>query len=70
MNDKNESPTLGEMLGETMDLVTGLGVMLMPVLILAIPCLILLLPLAVPLVPLALLAAPVMLVSRLRRTGA
>jgi hypothetical protein len=63
---RDERPTLSEMLGETMDLATGLGVMLMPVLLLAVPCLILLLPLAIPLVPLALLAAPFMLVARLR----
>jgi hypothetical protein len=62
-----EGPTPGEMMGEVLDLVTGLGVMLMPVLLMAIPCLILLLPLALLAAPLALLAAPVLLVSRLRR---
>jgi hypothetical protein len=64
-----DSPTGGDMFAEVMDLVTGLGVMLMPLLIMAIPCLILLLPLALPAIPLALLAAPVLLIRSVRRVS-
>ena len=56
-----EGPTLSEMLGELLDLATGLGILLLPLGIMAIPCLILLLPLAVPLLPLALVAPPFLL---------
>jgi hypothetical protein len=55
------------MLDEALGLLTGLGVMLMPVLLLAVPCLVLLLPLAVPLIPLAILAAPFLLFRAVRR---
>ena len=58
MSSQDELPTTGEMLSEVLDLMTGLGVMLLPALILAIPGLILLLPLALLALPLALLAAP------------
>jgi hypothetical protein len=58
MSSRDETPTAGEMLEELLDLVTGLGIMTMPLLVLAIPCLILLLPLAVLALPLALLAVP------------
>jgi len=54
-----DRPTAGEMLEEVLDLCTGLGILLLPLVILAIPCLVLLLPLAVPLLPLALLVPPV-----------
>jgi len=57
-NHSSDGPTAGEMLEEVLDLVTGLGILLLPLTIMAIPCLILLLPLAVPLLPLALLAPP------------
>jgi len=56
--NKPDGPTVGEMLEEVLDLFTGLGILLLPLVIMAIPCLILLLPLAVPLLPLALLAPP------------
>jgi hypothetical protein len=69
--------TFGEMLGEVMDLSTGLGAALMPVLLLAVPGLILfvllpailLLALAVPLAAVgAVIAAPPYLLARwLRR---
>lgn len=62
-----DTPSAGDMFSEVMDLVTGLGVMLMPLLILAIPCFVLLLPLAIPMIPLALLAAPVLLIRSVRR---
>ena len=42
MPPRDENPTVGEMLFELLDLLTGLGVMLLPVIILAVPCLILL----------------------------
>jgi hypothetical protein len=71
MADRSDGPTFGEMAEEAMNLVTGLGVMLLPTLILAIPGLILLLPLALPLIPLALLAPPFLLARAVwRRLGA
>jgi hypothetical protein len=70
MADRSDGPTFGEMAEEIMNLVTGLGVMLLPALLLAIPALILLLPLALPLIPLALLALPVLLARAVwRRLG-
>ena len=67
---RDDRPTGGEMLEEILGLITGLGVMLMPALLLAIPSMVLLLPLAVPAIPLLLLAAlltpPYRLVHRLR----
>jgi hypothetical protein len=67
MSSHDETPTVGEMLSEVIDLLTGLGVMLLPVLILAVPCLILLLPLVVLAIPPALLALPFLLFRALRR---
>jgi hypothetical protein len=67
MSPRDETPTAGEMLSELMDLITGLGVMLLPVIILAVPCLILLLPLALLAIPPALLAAPYLLYRAVRR---
>jgi hypothetical protein len=74
MRTRDETPTVGEMLSELLDLVTGFGVIVLPMIILAVPALILLLPLAVlalPLVvlaiPLAILAAPVLAIRSLRR---
>ena len=67
MSPRDETPTVGEMLSELMDLLTGLGVMLLPVIILAVPCLILLLPLALLAIPPALLAAPYLLYRAVRR---
>ena len=67
MPPRDENPTVGEMLSELLDLLTGLGVMLLPVIILAVPCLILLLPLALLAIPPALLAAPYLLYRALRR---
>jgi hypothetical protein len=67
MTRRDDMPTAGEMLGEILDLVTGLGVMLLPALLLAIPGLILLLPLALLALPLVLLAAPLVLIHYLRR---
>jgi hypothetical protein len=67
MPPRDENPTVGEMLSELLDLLTGLGVMLLPVIILAVPCLILLLPLALLAIPPALLAVPYLLYRALRR---
>ncbi|HEX5618926.1 MAG TPA: hypothetical protein VFX51_10920 [Solirubrobacteraceae bacterium] len=67
MSSQPETPTVGEMLSEVLDLLTGLGVMLLPVIILAVPCLILLLPLALLAIPPALLAVPFLLFRALRR---
>ena len=66
-NHSSDGPTAGEMLGEVLDLFTGLGILLLPLTIMAIPCLILLLPLAVPLLPLALLAPPFAIARTLAR---
>ena len=66
MTSRNETPTAGEMLAEVFDLVTGLGVLLLPMIILAVPGLILLLPLALPAIPLAILAAPFLLLRSVR----
>jgi hypothetical protein len=62
----HDTPTNGEMLTEILDLVTGLGILLLPLIIFAIPCLILLLPLALPAIPLAILAAPYLLLRSAR----
>ena len=66
-----ETPSTGEMVEEVMGIVTGLGVMLLPALILAIPGLVLLLPLvllALPAVLAGAIIAPVYLVAtRARR---
>jgi hypothetical protein len=67
MSRRDEMPTTGEMLGEILDLLTGLGVMLLPALILAVPGLILLLPLALLALPLAILALPFVLIHYVRR---
>ena len=67
MSRQDETPTAGEMLLEILDLLTGLGILLLPLLLLAIPGLILLLPLAVLAIPFAILAAPILLFCSLRR---
>ena len=67
MTRRDDTATAGEMLGEILDLVTGLGVMLLPALLLAVPGLILLLPLALLALPLVILAAPFVLIHYLRR---
>jgi hypothetical protein len=67
MSPRDQTPTTREMLGELLDLTTGLGVMLMPALLLAVPGLILLLPLVIPAIPLAILAAPFLLIRSVRR---
>jgi hypothetical protein len=67
MSSRDETPTVGEMLGEVFDLLTGLGILLLPLIILAVPCLILLLPLALLAIPPALLAVPFLLFRAVRR---
>jgi membrane protein implicated in regulation of membrane protease activity len=67
MSSRGETPTTGEMLEEIFDLVNGLGVMLLPAIILAVPALILLLPLVLLLIPFAILAAPCLLIVGWRR---
>ena len=72
MRPESDTPTNGEMIEEVLDLVTGFGVMVLPLFIMAVPAAILLLPLAVPIIPLALLVPPFLLVRsvwrRLRAT--
>jgi membrane protein implicated in regulation of membrane protease activity len=66
MPPRDDTPTAGEMLSEILDLITGLGILLLPLIIFAVPALILLIPLALPLIPLAILAAPYLLYRWLR----
>jgi hypothetical protein len=67
---RDDKPTGGEMFEEVLELITGLGVMLLPVLLLAIPCMVLLLPLVLLGIPFLLLAAlltpPFLVVRALR----
>jgi membrane protein implicated in regulation of membrane protease activity len=67
MTRQDELPTTGEMVSEILDLITGLGVMLLPALILAVPGLILLLPVALLALPLVILALPFLLIHYVRR---
>jgi hypothetical protein len=67
MSQHDETPTAGEMLEEILDLLAGLGVLLLPISLLAIPGLVLLLPLLLLAIPFALLAAPVVLIIAIRR---
>ena len=53
-----EGPTVGEMVEEVVNIVTGLGIALLPVLVFAVPGLVLLLPLLLLALPLAIAAAP------------
>jgi hypothetical protein len=68
MRPDSDAPTTREMFEEVLDLITGLGVLLLPLSILAIPGLILLLPLALPLIPLALLVPPFLIARSVWRT--
>jgi hypothetical protein len=67
MSPRDDNPTAGEMLGEVLDLLGGLGIVLLPLFPLALPALVLLLPLALLALPLAILAAPVLAIAALRR---
>lgn len=67
MSPRDDAPSAGEMLSEVLDLTTGLGLMVLPLIIFAIPALVLLLPLAVLAVPFALLAVPIVLVRAVTR---
>lgn len=67
MSPRDETRNGGEMLEELHDLVTGLGILLLPLMLLAIPGLILLLPLVIPAIPLAILAVPFLLIRAVRR---
>ena len=67
MAPRDENPTAGEMISEILDLTTGFGIMVLPLIILAIPALVLLMPLAVLAVPFAILVAPILLIRALRR---
>jgi hypothetical protein len=75
MSSPGETPTTGEMFAEILDVLTGVGILVLPLVILAIPALILLLPVAVLLIlPLAvllilfaLLAGPYLLIRSVRR---
>jgi hypothetical protein len=63
----DDNPTAGEMFNEVLDLLGGLGIVLLPLFPLALPALVLLLPLALLALPLAILAAPVLAIVALRR---
>lgn len=69
-HDHADGPTLGEMIEEVVGIATGLGVMLLPLLVLAVPALVLLLPLALLALPLmiggALLVPPYLLLRHVR----
>jgi hypothetical protein len=67
MSPRHEPPTAGEMFAEVFDLLTGLGVLLLPLIILAIPSLIFLLPLLILPIPFVILAAPYWLIRAVRR---
>jgi hypothetical protein len=67
MSPPGDSPTAGEMFCEVVDLLGGLGVVMLPLFPLALPALVLLLPLALLALPLAILAAPVLAIVALRR---
>jgi hypothetical protein len=67
MSQHDENPTAGEMLEEILDLLAGLGVLLLPISLLAVPGLVLLLPLLLLAIPFALLAAPIVLILAIRR---
>jgi Flp pilus assembly protein TadB len=69
---QSDGPTAGEMLEETLDIVTGVGILVLPLIILAVPALVLLLPLllllALPLaIALVILVPPYLVVRSLRR---
>ena len=65
-----DGPTAGEMVEEVVNIVTGLGIALLPLFVFAVPGLVLLLPLLVLVLPLAvpaaLLAAAYALVRSIR----
>ena len=67
MSPRDDSPTAGEMFNEVLDLLGGLGIVLLPLFPLALPALVLLLPLALLALPLAILVAPVLAIVALRR---
>ena len=67
MRSRDEGPTPGEMLAEVLDLLGGLGILILPLFPLALPALIFLLPLALLALPLAILAAPFVLIASLLR---
>jgi len=70
-HDHADGPTTGEILEEVVGIATGLGVMLLPLLVPAVAALVLLLPLALLALPLvigaALLMPPYLLVRSVRR---
>jgi hypothetical protein len=75
MSSPGEAPTTGEMFAEILDVLSGVGIIVLPLIILAVPALILLIPVAVLLIlPLAvlgilfaILAAPYLLIRSVRR---
>ena len=67
MSPRDDSPTAGEMFYEVIDLLGGLGIVMLPLFPLALPALVLLLPLALLALPLAILTAPVLAIVALRR---
>jgi membrane protein implicated in regulation of membrane protease activity len=67
MSPRDDSPTAGEMFFDVLDLLGGLGIVVLPLFPFVLPALVLLLPLALLALPLAILAAPVLAIVALRR---
>ncbi len=67
MSSRDDSPTSGDMFSEVLDLVTGFGILVLPLIIFAIPGLVLLLPLAVLAIPVAIPVALFLLIHSIRR---
>jgi hypothetical protein len=67
MSPRDDSPTPGEMLNEILDLLGGLGIVVLPLFPFALPALILLLPLALLALPLALIAVPILAIRAVLR---
>ena len=66
MSPRDDNPTAGEMFNEVLDLLGGLGIVVLPLFPLALPAVVLLLPLALLALPLAILAAPILAIVALR----
>jgi len=67
MSPRDDSSSAGEMFYEVLDLLSGVGIVMLPLFPFALPALVLLLPLALLTLPLAILAAPVLAIVALRR---
>ena len=67
MSPRDDGPTAGEMFYEVLDLLGGLGIVVLPLFPFVLPALALLLPLALLALPLTIIAAPVLAIVALRR---